>query len=165
MAIPEISPYLPTYATKPSFGNPIAPQPTVPFLQKRSVDYVKGEEGAMAFALAPNSSALALDQDNNVLWVIATDQNGNKSIVKGYNIGEEYNPPKPVTLEDIMSQMKRMDERLSKMEEDSNNGKLNSKSPVQSKPTGSSAGNGQSPTVGKPTGNFNANGSSNAAGS
>ena len=120
MPIPEISSYLPSFASnKPSVTNPImqSPMPTVqPFLQKREVEYVVGFDGANTVPMAPNSSGLFLDRDNNLLWVVATDQNGTKSLVKGYHIGEEYVPPKPVTLEDIMSQMQSMNERLNKME-------------------------------------------------
>ena len=120
MNIPEISPYLPTYATKPVMNNPVLPSAPAPFLSKRTIEYVKGQEGAQNFQMAPGSSALLLDQDMDVLWVVATDQNGAKSLVKGYRIGDEYEPPKPVTLEDLMAQMQSMNERLNKMEENAN---------------------------------------------
>lgn len=131
MNIPEISPYYPPFMNQ---SKPQAPLVTSPFLQKREVEYVTGREGAEAFQLAPNSSALLLDKELNVLWVIATDQNGSKSVVKGYNIGEEYTPPKPVTLDDLMAQMQSLNERLNKMEEEKQNGQSDSKPAVNSKP-------------------------------
>ena len=148
MAIPEISSYLPPFANaKPPVYNPVVPSaPTIPsYLPKREVEYVEGENGAQNVAMGPNSSGLFLDRNENVLWVVATDQNGGKSLVKGYHIGEEYVPPKPVTLDDLMAQMKSMNERLNKME-DMNNGQHNFKSSGQSEPVwaNGSAGIGSS---------------------
>ena len=149
MAIPEISSYLPSYAGKQQIMNPVLPTTQTTFLPKRTVDYVNGLEGAQNFALGPNSSALLLDQEQNVLWVVATDQNGSKSLVKGYHIGDEYVPPKPVTLEDLMAQMQSMNERLNKMEE-SSNGQLYSKSVSQSKSAWSGNSNSAGVSNGKP---------------
>ena len=121
MNIPEISSYYPPFANqnKPQVSNPILQAPTISpsLFQKKEVEYVVGYEGASNYQMAPNSSTLLLDKDMNVLWVVATDQNGNKSVIKGYNIGEEYIPPKPVTLDDLMHQMQSMNDRLTKMEE------------------------------------------------
>ena len=162
MNIPEISSYYPPFANqnKPQFNNPITTTPSslsTQFLQKREVQYVKGSEGAYAVAMAPNSSDLFLDADLNVLCVVATDQNGNKSLVKGYHIGDEYNPPKPVTMEDLMAQMRSMNERLSKMEEH-NDGQSNFV------PTSSSESNGASVSTGgwHGAGNANRNANGNA---
>ena len=148
MNIPEISSYYPPFANqqKPNFNSPVVQSTPVPsistaFLQKRTVEYVSGQEGANAYQLAPDSSALLLDKDMNVLWVVATDQNGSKSVVKGYNIGEEYTPPKPVTLDDLMAQMQSMNERLTKMEA-SGNGQSNFKSSGQGKSYGANASAG-----------------------
>ena len=155
MTIPEISPYLPTYTSKPQITNPIL-QPTPvqnQFLPKRAVEYVKGYEGAQSFALAPGSSALVLDEDQNVLWVIATDQNGNKSVVKGYQIGAEYIPPKPATLDDLMAQMKSINERLNKIEEKADYGQHDHQPSDEGQSNGSSytasGGNGAELAVGK----------------
>lgn len=164
MAIPEISSYLPSYASKPTIGGPIAPVSPSSFLPKRSIEYVKGCDGAENFQLGPSSSAIVLDQDQNVFWVIATDQNGAKTLVKGYNIGSEYVPPKPVTLEDLMAQMQSMNERLNKME-DASNGQSNYRSPVQSKPNGPNAGIRESHSVGKSAANADAKRPENGEGS
>lgn len=164
MTIPEISPYLPSFAnSKPAVSNPVfqAPAPAVqPFMAKREVEYVTGFDGANAVAMAPNSSGLFLDKDMNVLWVVATDQNGAKSVVKGYEIGNEYTPPKPVTLDDLMAQMQSMNERLNKMEETAN-GQYYHKSSGQGKPGGANAQpggrNGSGDAVTKPGSDNSAN--------
>ena len=160
MNIPEISPYLPPFVNqnRSQINNPLVPSATAPLsaFQKREVEYVSGQEGATAFQMAPNSSALLLDSNMNVLWVVATDQNGAKSVVKGYHIGDEYVPPKAVTLDDIMAQVQSVNERLSKLEDD-RNGQLNSKSSGQSKSNGSNASAGQRYGSGNSNGNTNGN--------
>lgn len=161
-ALPEISPYLPVQANRNPMMN-IAPTiqnaPVVqPFMPQKTIEYVKGQEGANALNLGPNSSVLALDSDQNVVWVIVTDQNGSKSIVKGYCLGDEYVPPKPVTMEDLMNEMRDMKSRMIKLEEDSSYGKRNQQYAGQNKSNGSddSTGvrNGQSYSNGKSSRNI-----------
>ena len=126
--LPEPSSYLPPFAnqTRQNVINPVfqTPQPAVnaALLPKRHVEYVNGAEEASGVQLGPDSSALYLDRNMDVLWVVATDQNGNKNVVKGYRIGDEYVPPKPVTMEDLMAQMQSMNDRLMAMEEEKRNG-------------------------------------------
>ena len=145
------SPYLPPFVANRSM-NPVQNVPYVPALkQQRSIDYVRGMDGATGFDLAPNSSMLALDQDENIVWVIATDQNGSKSMVKGFRLGEEYIPPKPVTMEDLMSEIRDMKSRVINLEEERANGQHNQQPVSQSKPDGANA----------PTGNRSSAGSAN----
>ena len=148
------SPYLPPFVNNRPM-NPVQNAPYIPALkQSRTIDYVRGMDGALNFDLAPNSSALALDQDENVIWVIATDQNGSKSMVKGFHLGEEYIPPKPVTMEDLMNELRDMKSRVINLEEDRANGQHNSQPAVQSKSDGAntpaSIGNSAGSANGKP---------------
>lgn len=145
MNMPEISPYLPKFASQtPQIVNPTIPTPPpIPSLiPKRTVDKVKGYEGAQNYSMGPDSSVLVLDEELPVVWFIATDQNGSKIAIQGYNIGEKYEPPKPMTLEDIMAEMKDMKERLIRMEEESGNGKPDSKFAGQGKPDWSNGSTG-----------------------
>ena len=108
------------YPNKPVL-NPVIPQtPSVQSFLKREIEYVKGYDGAAAYPLAADSSVILPDADMPVVWVIMTDHNGNKTMIKGYNLGEEYVPPKPVTMEDLMAEMKAMNERLMRVEEGKN---------------------------------------------
>ena len=154
MNIPEISSYYPPFANqnKPQVQNPVFQTPNISpsLFQKREVEYVVGYDGASNYQMAPNSSTLLLDKDMNVLWVVATDQNGNKSVVKGYHIGDEYTPPKPTTLDDLMAQMKSMNDRLTKMEE-TGNGQFNI----------NAAGAGESNGTGVATGGWHGSGNAN----
>ena len=146
MNIPEISSYYPPFANqnRPNTINPVIPPSSIntSYIPKREVEYVSGFDGANNVLMGPSSSALYLDKDMNVLWVVATDQNGAKSVVKGYNIGDEYVPPKAVTLEDLMEQMHNLNDRLNKMEEGQSYGKYNLKPAGQSKPSGTSSATG-----------------------
>ncbi len=139
------SPYLPPFVN----NRPVIPQmpvqnaPYTPALKlKRTIEYVQGMNGAMAFDLAPDSSMLALDQENNLIWVIATDQNGSKSLVKAFHIGEEYVPPKPVTMEDLMSEIRDMKSRVINLEEERANGEHYRQPAIQDKPNGANASTG-----------------------
>lgn len=133
------SSYLPPFVN----NRPVIPQmpvqnaPYTPALKlKRTIEYVQGIDGAMALDLAPDSSMLALDQENNLIWVIATDQNGSKSLVKAFHIGEEYVPPKPVTMEDLMSEIRDMKSRVINLEEERANGEHYRQPAVQDKSYG-----------------------------
>ena len=152
------STYLPPFVSnRPAIQQPpVQNAPYIPALkQKRTIDYVQGINGAMAFDLAPDSSVLALDQENNLIWVIATDQNGSKSLVKGFHIGDEYVPPKPVTMEDLMNEIRDMKSRVINLEEDRANGQHNQQPAIQSKSNGTDIptglGNNAGSANGKPT--------------
>ena len=110
MSLPGVSPLFPSRPVV----NPVV-QPAASFL-KREIEYVKGIDGANAYPLGPNSSVILPDQDMPVVWVVMTDQNGSKTMVKGYRLGEEYIPPKPVTMEDLMTEIRTLNERLRRVE-------------------------------------------------
>lgn len=152
---PAPSSYFPPFlSNRPP--NPIVPVQNAPYTPalklQRTIDYVQGFDGAAAFDLAPNSSALALDQNENIIWVIATDQNGSKSMVKGFYLGEEYIPPKPVTMEDLMNELRDMKSRVINLEEDRANEQHNRQPAFQGKPDGANASTGNRNSAGAPNG-------------
>ena len=136
MALPEISPYIMPNVNRvvnPAITNPVV-NPLLPVAPiKTKVDRVKGLEGANAYPIAPDSSIIVVDEELPVVWFIATDSTGNKTVVQGYKL-EAYTPPKPVTLEDLMAEMRDMKQRLIKVEEVSENVQSNRKPDVESKP-------------------------------
>lgn len=162
MAIPEISSYLPPFASQnrplqnPLVQLPAAPQVNPALLPKREVEYVDGQAGATGVPLGPNSSGLYLDRGANILWVVATDQNGSKSLVKGYWIGDEYVSPKPVTMDDLMAEMKTLNDRLNKMEE-KQHGQPYSRPAGQNKSNGAGNAAGQRNGTADSAGNTNGN--------
>lgn len=52
---------------------------------KQEVVKVNGENGARAFAMGPNSSALLLDESGVLIWLVITDGAGYKTVTP-YNI-------------------------------------------------------------------------------
>ena len=64
---------------------------------------VKGEKGADALQMGPNSSGLFLDADNPIIWFVQTDGAGYKTKTP-YDISLHVEEPSP--------DIKTMDERL-----------------------------------------------------
>ena len=114
--LPEISPYVTPFANNrpPNPGVMNAPVFTS-YGQKRTVDQVKGLDGANAYALAPDSSTIVVDSEQPLIWFISTDANGNKTMVQPYKI-EKYDIPKPITRDDMMAEMRDLKERVMRVE-------------------------------------------------
>ena len=68
----------------PQFSPQFMPQPQ-PFqtwgqnLQRQEIVKVNGENGARAYQMAPNSSALLLDESAPFIWLVQTDGAGYKT--------------------------------------------------------------------------------------
>lgn len=67
------------------FQNPylnpyMAPQMPQPQQQPTQVVRVNGENGARAFQIGPNSSALLLDESGLLVWLVTSDGAGYKSV-------------------------------------------------------------------------------------
>ena len=84
------------------------PQVTPTYAPKQEITRVNGENGARAFQIAPNSSALLLDENSPIVWVVQTDGAGYKTVTP-YTI-TPYQPEPPVDV-------KSLDERIKKLEE------------------------------------------------
>ena len=67
---PAINPYL---------GTPYPPQ-LQPQQPRQEVVKVNGENGARAFSMGPNSSALLLDETGTIVWLVTTDGAGYKTV-------------------------------------------------------------------------------------
>lgn len=90
---------------------------------------VNGENGARAFNMMPNSSAILLDEHDPLIWLCLTDGAGYKTI-KPYTITEYVPEPQP----DYNAMM----QRIARLEEMISNGKSNN-SDARSKRTESGA--------------------------
>ncbi len=66
---------------------------------------VNGQNGANAYSMGPNSSALLLDENDPIVWLVQTDGAGYKNVIP-YKI-EPYKPEDP---------MARFEERLTRLE-------------------------------------------------
>lgn len=89
------------------------PQP----FQQRIVE-VSGRDGANAFQMGPDSSALLLDNTAPIVWVVRTDGAGYKTLAPF-----DITPHEEKKQEDVI---KSLEERITKLEERLSNGKSNS---------------------------------------
>lgn len=80
-------------------------------LQKQEVVRVKGRNGAEAFQLAPNSSALLLDESDPLVWLVQTDGAGYKTVTP-YSI-VPYQPEPQIDLSDLEGRISRLEGLLS----------------------------------------------------
>lgn len=95
---PLMNPYMPNPASNPYQQQ----QP------KTEVVKVNGENGARAFPIGANSSALLLDESGVIVWLVTTDGAGYKS-VSAYDITPHQTAPAP----DVSG----FEERISRLEE------------------------------------------------
>lgn len=77
---------------------------------RQEIIKVNGENGARAFQLAPNCSALLLDESNPIVWLVQTDGAGYKT-VSPYAI-TPYQPAPPVDLNALELRLKRVEDML-----------------------------------------------------
>lgn len=78
--------------------------------QQQTVIRVNGENGARALNIAPRSSALALDENAPIVWLITSDDAGYKTI-KPYGI-TEYQPEPPIDMKAICDRLTKLEERM-----------------------------------------------------
>ena len=92
------------------YFNPYPQQPIIPPIQPTQVVKVNGENGARAFNLGANSSALLLDETGLLVWLVTTDGAGYKTVTP-YDIKPHQAAPSPdySTLE---SRIKRLEEMM-----------------------------------------------------
>lgn len=74
--------------------NPFAPPMVQPMAQPTQVVRVNGENGAKAYNLGANSSALLLDESGLLVWLVTSDGAGYKS-VSAYDITPHKSTPAP----------------------------------------------------------------------
>ena len=92
------------------------PQAVQPFpmlgqsLQRQEIVRVNGENGAKAYQMAPNSSALLMDESAPLVWLVQTDGAGYKTAVP-YTIAPYQSQPAP-DLNDLEDRIKRLEEMI-----------------------------------------------------
>ena len=72
--------------------NPYFQQPVQQFAPPSSVVKVNGENGARAFAMGANSSALLLDESGLMVWLVVSDGAGYKTVTP-YDITPHQSAP------------------------------------------------------------------------
>ena len=87
--------------------------------QRQEIIRVNGENGAKAFQLAPNSSALLLDESAPLVWLVQTDGAGYKTTTP-YTIAPYQAQPAP-DYNGLEERIKRLEDMLNGRKPDSAN--------------------------------------------
>ena len=90
--------------------NPYYQQPVQPFTQPSSVIKVNGENGARAFTIGANSSALLLDESGLMVWLVVSDGAGYKTVTP-YDI-TPHQVDKAPDLGSLESRIKRLEDMI-----------------------------------------------------
>ena len=102
------------------YDNPLYNPMINPYLQaqrpyqqqpRQEVVKVNGENGARAFQMPPNSSALLLDESGVIVWLVTTDGAGYKSVA-AFDISPHEAAPAP-NYEDLESRITKLEEMIS----------------------------------------------------
>lgn len=94
-----------------TFQNPyLNPYFQQQYQQPVSVTKVNGENGARAYQIGANSSALLLDETGLLVWLITTDGAGYKTVTP-YDITPHKAPPAP-DYGSLESRIKRLEEMM-----------------------------------------------------
>ena len=98
------NPFINPYGMAPQYQPPVVPAAA------QQVVRVNGENGARAYQIGPNSSAILLDESGLMVWLITSDGAGYK-MVQAYDIAPHKNAPAPDfgSLED---RIKRLEEKV-----------------------------------------------------
>jgi hypothetical protein len=111
-----------------TFGQQFSPQfmpQTQPFqgwsqnMPRQEIIRVNGENGAKAYQMAPNSSALLLDESAPLVWLIQTDGAGYKTATP-YTIAPYQAQPAP-DYNSLNDRITRLEEMLNARKPDSAN--------------------------------------------
>jgi hypothetical protein len=121
---PYANPYLPSFVNqRPRINEPMS-APQLPFTGATfaQVHPVNGFDGARAYAnnLTNGSSEILPDSDPNVaqVYMVMKDQSG-QIFIQGCAV-TPIEEPKPVTMDDLSSQMSQILDRLNKLEAEKN---------------------------------------------
>ena len=113
-------PYVPDFAKQRPRIQQQMPAPVIGRIIYDQIQSVTGFEGAREFAnthLGNGASCIIDESDPNIarIYVIAKDQNGSV-LLSGYNL-IPVEEPKPITMQDISTQLSDIQNRITKLEE------------------------------------------------
>ena len=81
-------------------------------------DPIHGENAAWQFPMGPNSEIYLPDADEDLIWWIRTDANGNKNVIP-FNV-TPYEKPKPVDMNEINARLAAVEEWINGKQNKSN---------------------------------------------
>ena len=121
---PMINPYMQQNIPQ----NPYQQQP------RQEVVKVNGENGARAFPIGANSSAILLDESGKLIWLVTTDGAGYKTVMP-YDITQHQVAPAP--------DFQTLDQRISRLEGIINEFTGDSSTTATVKPAGGESATGE----------------------
>ena len=99
-----MNPFINPYGMAPQYQPPVMPA------APQQVVRVNGENGARAYQIGANSSAMLLDESGEIVWLVTSDGAGYKT-VSAYDImPHKTEPPKEYT--DLESRVKRLEDMM-----------------------------------------------------
>ena len=98
------NPFINPYGMAPQYQQPVM-QPAA-----QQVVRVNGENGARAFQIGANSSALLLDESGLMVWLITSDGAGYKT-VQAYDIAPHKDETRPA-MTDLEDRIKKLEEKV-----------------------------------------------------
>jgi len=100
---------MPTYN---GFNNPFAMGSYNPngSVQRYHIERVNGKEGVDNFQMLPNSETILLDKTAPLVWLVQTDNFGNKTVAP-YTI-TPYTPPKQLDVNDLLAEIQSLREEI-----------------------------------------------------
>ena len=102
------NPYNPYQQNQQSFMPSQAP--------RQELVKVNGRPGAEAYQMAPNSSAVLLDETAPIVWLVQTDGAGYKSL-SPYSISP-YQPEPPVDVKSLLQRVEKLEAMINANESD-----------------------------------------------
>ena len=93
-------------------------QPRIPPLPVYKAEPIHGANAAWQFSMGPNSEIYLPDADQDIIWWIRTDANGNKTVTPfDVNVHEE---PKQVNMNDVLARLTAVEEWINGKQNKSN---------------------------------------------
>lgn len=90
------------------------------YMPRQEVIRVNGEPGARSFMIAPNSSALLLDETAPVVWLVTSDGAGYKTVTP-YKI-EPMQEQKPADMKTLEERIRKLEEKINESDHIENDG-------------------------------------------
>jgi len=99
----------------PNYYQPMYPQMQMPqmpqnYSHQQQIVKVNGKNGAEAYQMMPNSSALLLDETSPIVYLAQSDGAGYKTIT-AYDIQLHQDAP-PVDTQDLLQRVTRLEEKI-----------------------------------------------------
>lgn len=111
---PQYQPFIPQQSSFQSWGQ---------YPQRQEIVRVNGENGARAYQMAPNSSAMLLDESAPLVWLVQTDGAGYKTTTP-YTISPYQAQPTP-DYNSLDERIRRLEDMLNGQKPDAGNVKRN----------------------------------------